>query len=114
MASLGHQECTEFRCVACNKAFDEEEIVVKGYCPLCNRLLVIKAKIKDTYYATQWIKPEMLKVNMQYNMLNQEIYSILDVRKVDDKYRLALKGYKVIKIKAEDLVSIAIGDWSYE
>ena len=105
------QENEIYKCIYCMNEYHFHSINEKWKCPKCKKHLHIKIKIGKFNHSVQRIYPELLQVGEIITLENEQIHEILDIRKKGDKYRIALKAYKVIEIDSDSIVHRIEGGW---
>ena len=94
------------------------EVFKKGYevhntwrCPTCANPVHIKLNIAGRLQSCLRLPPNQLKVGDHATFDNENVHEILDIKKENNYYRIALKRYTALNIGVDDFVPIIIGRW---
>jgi DNA-directed RNA polymerase subunit RPC12/RpoP len=105
------QENELYRCTECNKEYKYIEVKENWKCPECGKYLYIKISIGKYEHSCQRVNPIDLRKGEIITLENVFIHEILDIKKSGVNYRVALKGYRVIEVENDSIITRIEGGW---
>lgn len=108
--SFDYQFSNEYRvCPNCGK-IKRKQVLKNWKCPDCGKTLLIYATHDNHVYLRKLADDVKIgdHVSLPYC---KDFYEVLDVGFEDGRYRIALKGYGVIKLTEEEWLNCVWGSW---
>ncbi|UWG69493.1 MAG: DNA directed RNA polymerase, 7 kDa subunit [Bacteriophage sp.] len=102
-----------YKCLICSAEIDEP-LTREVKCPQCGGDILVYTVVNGVNrclrrkYVSEIVKWDTILLR------SLESYDVLDIQEIydeDDIYRVALKGYRVVNLKADDWVDTIWGTW---
>lgn len=106
-------EEAHYFCWECNHEVLEDRPYDIVKCPICdNNISVCTTYNNWNYYLQKKYVDEIEVGDLILLRSDMKSHEVLDVEEIeDDLYSVALKGYRVIKLKSDDFVECVNGTW---
>jgi DNA-directed RNA polymerase subunit RPC12/RpoP len=99
----------KYRCTQCEIDFELVQVNLIWKCPFCKSAISIKTIINGSKQTCKRLNPSDLRVGYLVVLINKHIHEILDIRKEDQKFRIALEKYGVLYFDETDFLLVIFG-----
>jgi DNA-directed RNA polymerase subunit RPC12/RpoP len=101
-----------YKCYPCDKDLLHTEVTDDWKCTACGEPVAIKMEIDGNMQSCCKVMPDELQIDSLMYLRGVGNFIVLAINKVENGYRIALKGHGVKKVNENDFLITIDGIWS--